>query len=310
VRKKPDTLADGAPVHASRTQALIGRMGDLVRAIGAGDDATVEQAVLDLSRARRYLAPLAFLVGAFVMLFEGVKLLFSNWRLSLIQVLPAMWIWIALFDLKAHLLHGRSLRVLQGPILVPIIAAIAAITVASFYLNAVFAFAISKPGPPQIRPAFIEARSHLRVVLTWGLLVGIALGVATTVFPRWGRWWFAISLSIIVGVMMLTYVSVPARLIGVKTTTVSRRDKLSASVVGGAVGAVVCTPPYVLGRIGLLMLGSRILFIPGIVLLTLGLTLQAGATGAVKAIKMSAKLVAGQTSTPTPRHSNGTVLDS
>ena len=110
--------------------------------------------------------------------------------------------------------------------------------------------------------------------------------------------------------MMLTYVSVPARLIGVKTTTVSRRDKLSASVVGGAVGAVVCTPPYVLGRVGILMLGSRILFIPGIVLLTLGLTLQAGATGAVKAIKMSAKLVAGQTSTTTPGHSNGTVLDS
>jgi len=292
VRKKPTTLADGAPVRASRAQALIGRIGDLVHAIGANDDSTVEQAVLDLSRARRYLAPLAFLVGAFVMLFEGVKLLFSNWRLSLIQVLPAMWIWIALLDLKVHALHGRSLRVLHGPILVPIIAAIAAITVASFYLNAVFAFAISKPGPPQILPAFIEARSHLRVVLTWGLLVGIGLGVATTVFPRWGRWWFTISLSIIVGIMMLTYVSVPARLIGVKTT-VSTRDKLSASVVGGAVGAVVCTPPYVLGRIGILMLGSRILFIPGIVVLTLGLTLQAGATGAVKAIKMSAKLVAG-----------------
>jgi hypothetical protein len=38
------------------------------------------------------------------------------------------------------------------------------------------------------------------------------------------------------------------------------------------------------------MLGSRALLIPGIVLVALGATLQAGATGAVRAIKMSVKL--------------------
>jgi hypothetical protein len=77
-------------------------------------------------------------------------------------------------------------------------------------------------------------------------------------------------------------------------TTYSKRDKLTATAVGGAIGAVVCTPPYVLGRVGLLMLGSHTLFIPGCVVLAIGLTLQAGATGAVKAIKMSAKLVSGR----------------
>jgi len=41
-------------------------------------------------------------------------------------------------------------------------------------------------------------------------------------------------------------------------------------------------------------LGSNVLFVLGIVLLAVGLTLQAGATGAVKAIKMSAKLAAGE----------------
>jgi hypothetical protein len=45
------------------------------------------------------------------------------------------------------------------------------------------------------------------------------------------------------------------------------------------------------------MLGSHALFIPGIIVLTLGLTLEAGITGAVKAIKMSAKLVAGRNDT-------------
>ena len=42
------------------------------------------------------------------------------------------------------------------------------------------------------------------------------------------------------------------------------------------------------------MLDSHTLFSLGIILLAVGLTLQAGATGAVKAIKMSAKLISGQ----------------
>ncbi|MGH3232416.1 MAG: hypothetical protein ACRDOH_04000 [Streptosporangiaceae bacterium] len=253
----------------------------------------MDEVVLRLSRSRRWLAPLALAVGAFAMLFEGVKLLFTNWRLTLIQVLPAMWIWAAMFDLKAHALHGKSFHVLTGPVVIPLVLAVAAITAASYFLNAVFAFAIARPGRPQIRPAFTQARSHLAIVLGSGAVVGICLGLATVVVTRWARPWFGLSLGIVVGVMMVSYVAVPARLIGM-TTTHSKRDKLTASAVGGAVGAVVCTPPYVLGRVGLIMIGSHTFFILGIIVFAIGLTLQAGATGAVKAIKMSAKLVSGR----------------
>ena len=55
-----------------------------------------------LSRSRSWLAPLTLAVGAFAMLFDGVKLVFTNWRLTLVQVLPAMWIWAAMYDLKLH----------------------------------------------------------------------------------------------------------------------------------------------------------------------------------------------------------------
>ena len=97
---------------------------------------------------------------------------------------------------------------------------------------------------------------------------------------RWGRPWFTIALGIAVGLMMLCYVAVPSRLIGVKPTH-SRRDKSVTSAVSGVLGATVSTPPYILGRVGLLMLGSDVLLIPGVVLIALGVTLQAGATGAV-----------------------------
>jgi hypothetical protein len=290
---QPALAGAASPAPAPERESRGAQAGRLIRALRDADLAAMDEAVLRLSRSRRWLAPLALAVGAFEMLFEGLKLLFTNWRLTLVQLLPAMWIWAAMFDLKAHVLYGKAFRIFLGPVVIPVVLAVAAITAASFFLNAVFAFAIAGPGRPLIRPAFAQARSHLAVVLGWGGVVGILLGVAAIVVRRWGLWWFAVSMSIVIGVMMVCYVAVPARLIGVKNTR-SRRDKLTASAVGGAIGALVCTPPYVLGRIGLLMLGSHALFVPGIVVFAAGLTLQAGATGAVKTIKMSASLISGR----------------
>jgi uncharacterized membrane protein (DUF373 family) len=277
----------------TRLGSLGSRVRSLVSAIQSNDEEQIENAILSLSRRRREFAPLAFAVGAFVLLFNGLRLIVTNWRLMLVQILPAMWIWLAMFDLKVHVLHGKSFHVLQGWILIPLALVIIALTVASFLLNAVFAFAISQPGRPQVRPAFAEARRHVVPVIASGVIVGIALAFATTVATRWGHPWFAIVLSVVVGIMMVSYVALPSRLIGVKPTG-SRRDKLTTSAVAGALGATVCTPPYVLGRIGLLMLGSKVLFVPGIFVLAVGITLQASATGAVRAIKLSVKLRGGR----------------
>ena len=156
---------------------MTSRLRELVKAIRDGDEAMVEAAVLRMSRSRRWLAPLALAVGALEMLFEGVKLVFSNWRLTVVQILPAMWIWLAMLDLKAHALHGRSFHVLRGPIVIPLVVLVAAITAAAFFLNAVFAFAIARTGPPEVRAGFAGARRHLPVVLGSGAAVGLLLGL-------------------------------------------------------------------------------------------------------------------------------------
>jgi hypothetical protein len=279
-----------------RLGALWDRVGALVRAIQENDEAKIEEAILRLSESRRVFAPLAFAVGAFVMLFTGLRLLVTNWRLTLVQILPAMWIWLAMFDLKVHVLHGESFNVLRGAVLIPIVLLIIAITIACFFLNAVFAFAVSRPGRPEVRPAVAQARQHLRPIMASGALVGALLAFSTMVVTRSGRPWFTISLGIVVAVMMVSYVAVPSRLIGAKPPQQSRRDRLAGAAVGGALSATVCTPPYVLGRVGILMLGSSgvLVFIIGIFAVSLGVTLQAGATGAVRAIKMSATLTASR----------------
>jgi hypothetical protein len=262
-----------------------------IRAIQEEDE-VILQGLLRLSQKRRIFAPLAFTVGAFALLIDGLKVLLANWRLMLIQVLPALWIWLAMFDLKLHVLHGHSFKKVDGLILIPLFLLIMALTAASFFLNAVFAFAIAGERPPVIRPAFTQARDHVRQIALHGCVVGLMLGVATLISPRWDKPWFSVTLGAVVGLMMIIYVAVPARLIGVEAVP-SKRDKLTASALSGVLGATVSAPPYVLGRLGILMLGSKVLLIPGIFVLAVGLTLQAGATSAVRAIKMSTRLAVG-----------------
>jgi hypothetical protein len=96
----------------------------------------------------------------------------SNWRLTLVQIVPAMWIWLAMFDIKLHVLHGKTFNVLRGPALIPVGVLIITITIASFFLNAVFAFAIARSRKPKIRPAVAQARQHIRPIAISGAVFG------------------------------------------------------------------------------------------------------------------------------------------
>jgi hypothetical protein len=279
---------------ATRRTRIAALFRRLIKGIREGDDDQVEQAVLSLSQRSRLLAPLALIVGAFAVLFQGIKLLVTNWKLTLIQVLPAMWIWLAMLNLKGHVFRGRQFNIVRGPLLVPLLLSVIAVTAAAFYLNAVFGFAIAQSGKkPEIKPAFAEARAHIGTILAWGFVVGLALGISGLVVTRWGLGWFVLSFGIVTGVMMFSYVALPSRLLGLQPG-MSRRDKLASSAIGGAVGVLVCSPPYWLGRLAIIMLGSAVLRIPAIIILAIAVVLQTGATSAVKAVKMSAKIVAGR----------------
>jgi hypothetical protein len=275
-----------------------------VAAIRDNDEHQVEEAVLQLAGTRKIFAPLPLAVGALVMLFSGLRLLVTNWRLMLVQALPAMWLWAATYDLKAKVLRGQPFHDIRGPVVLVLFAAVVLITIAAFYLNAAFAFAISQPGSPALRVGFSQARQHVRAVTGWGTGVGMALAVATMLAPRWGLGWFALLLGIVLAVMMVCYVAVPARIVGMQTTKpaksapAGRGAKLAGAAVTGLFGAIVCTPPYAIARGGIYLLGSSATFPLGVALLVIGLMLEAGATGAVKAIKVSAKLLAGRSPQP------------
>jgi hypothetical protein len=270
----------------------------VIVAIREGDAQKVEEAILQYSRRRRIFAPLALAVGALVMLFSGLRLLVTNWRLMLVQVLPATLLWAVTFDLKAHVLYGKQFHMIRGPLALAVFAGVVLLTIGAFFLNAAFAFTISRPGPPRLSIGFQQARAHPAIAY-WGAGTGIALGVAAVLAPRWGLGWFTVLLGIVLGFMMVCYITVPAHIVGVQTVKAAnsgqpRRDKLATAAVSGTFGAIVCAPPYVLTRTGLVLLGSDSLFGLGVALLVVGLILEAGVTAAVKAVKVSAKLLVGQ----------------
>ena len=300
---------DTEQARRSRRRSVRELWRRLIVAIRDGDEHTVEQAVLQLARTRKIFAPLALIVGAFVMLFSALRLLVTNWRLMLVQTLPALLIWAVTLDLKAHVLHGKEFNVVRGPIVVVLFVLAVLVTIGAFFLNAAFAFTISRPGPPDLKAGFRQARRHARAVIGWGTVLGLALGFAAILVPRWGLRWFALTLGIVLAVMMVCYVAVPARIVGVQTVKPAdmsaRRDKLAATAVAGLVGGIICTPPYVISRLGESLLGSGSLFALGVALIVVGLALEAGATGAVKAIKVSAKLLAGRSPEPPGDQADG-----
>ena len=291
----PETSTCMHDASVNRLRQFGSRIDELVSAIEGADEAKIEAAVLRMSESHVLLRPLAFAISAFVLLFDSLRLILANWRLLLLQLLPAMWIWMAMAVLRAYVLYDQDLDEIYGPEIIPVFLVVIAVTIASFFLNATFAFAIMRPGAP-IRPALAEARTHIGQIAAFGLVVGFLLGLATTVAPRWGSPWFSIFLGGVVGIMMVAYIAVPARIIGAKPTY-SRRERMVTTAISGVLGVTVALPPYLIGRLGFLMLGSKVLFIPGILFVAIGVTLEAGATGAVRAIKLSAGLQ--QRSNPT-----------
>ena len=110
---------------------------------------------------------------------------------------------------------------------------------------------------------------------------------------RWGKGWYAVTLSIVVGVMMVAYVAVPSRLVGIKSGPVAagqahRHRRRRGHRRGGLLARRTR-----LGRVAILMLGSHTFRFLAVILLAIAVVLQTGATTATKAIKFSAKLVVG-----------------
>jgi hypothetical protein len=275
---------------------LLSRRADLARlarAVADADPATIEAATRRFGEARPFLAPVAWAAGTMVLLVRGVKLLLLNWRLTLIQLVPAGWIWVTMWDLKQHTLRGAPFRQITAGGMIVLVVGSIAVSILAFWCNTVFAFAIDAAPPPRIRPATRKANTHWVRITLFGTLVGAALAVAAGLIPRINsRWIYVASLGAVLSVMLISFVAVPARIIGRRPQKLPPKQAIGRTVTGWALSGVAMTPGFILDRIGLIMLGVPGLHLLGFLLLSLGSALYAAGLSSVKAVKMSIKLAA------------------
>jgi hypothetical protein len=266
------------------------RIVSAARAVADADPAEIEAATRQLGESRRYLAPVAWAAGAMVLLVRGIKLLALNWRLSLIELVPAVWVWVVMWDLRQNALRGDAFRdVTTGGVAVLLLLTIAAST-AAFWCNTVFAFAISRPRP-RIAPAARQAGECLGQIVAAGAAMGVILAIAAITVPRIdSAVLYLVAIVALYALMLVSFVVVPARILGVEKQRAGARATVGRWTVGGALSAVAMTPGFVLDRVGLIVLGIPGLHWVGLVLLSIGTALYAAGVSSVKAVKLSMKL--------------------
>jgi hypothetical protein len=283
----PSSLQTRPP---SRWRGLV----NAVTAVRSTDPATVESALTDLGGRRGWLAPLAYAAGTVAVVFDGVLLLIRNWRLSLLQLLPAVWIWAMTWNLKNHVFANADISVGLS-ILAAVVVLVAA--QAAYWCNATFAYTIAQDGETDFGAAFRAARPHWRFIsglalLTGGLQAGIWL-LVPHVEPRW----LSLALLVMFVVQIYLFIAIPTWLLGVRKSG-TRRERTMQSLTTGVLSGVAVTPGFLLERIGLLLLGTS-LWIVGVVIVSIGAVFHVTASSSVRVVKMSLKLrPEGQGSAP------------
>ncbi|HSP37302.1 MAG TPA: hypothetical protein VLR26_06080 [Frankiaceae bacterium] len=262
----------------------------MARTVADADPARIEATARQFGESRRYLAPVAWAAGAIVLLVRGITLLWSNWRLSLIELVPALYVWFVMWDLKQHALRGAAFReITPGGLVLAVLLAVA-LTLAAFWCNTVFAFAIGG-AHPEIRPAVRRAAAHRNVIAAAGLVVGLIVAGAIAGVPRIGSTrLYVVALSAVLTLLLISLVAVPARITGSSRARSPLRESVGRWAAGGALSATVMAPGFLLDRLGVILLGVPGLHLLGLALLSLGTLLFAAGMASVRAVKLVMKL--------------------
>lgn len=274
----------------STTRKWVTRLLQAVRAVADADPQQIEATARKLGSSRRYLSPIAWIAGMLVLVVRGLKLLVSNYRLLLLELVPVVWVWATMWDLHRQKLsnvplHGASLREALVAVAVSTVAGVAAM-----WCNSVFGFAITHQ-PPEVMRAILQTRPFRRRVVAAGSLMGVVVILGVTVVPRLKpEWVYYGFLGGMYGVMVTALVVLPAWIIGIPRRHFGPVQTVQRWVTGWALGAVAMAPGFLVAQAGGLLLDERGLEWLGYVMITVGAALYAAGLSSVKAVTLSMKL--------------------
>ena len=273
-----------------RGSALLAQLTLLRRAAEASDPADIALLLQRAGAHHRFLLPLAFAGHTLASVVHGVLVIARNWRLMLIELIPAVWIGAITWNWRAHVSGRIELVEVHGTVAVAIAVFVVTVNLLAYWCNAVFAFTLSQDDRSDLSAAFRQARQRANVVNAWAISIG-ALHAYVAVFAvRWSIGGFAVAQGMIAIIQMYALVALPAALAGLRRQRkLPIRERLSAMAITAALTGLAVAPGFGLNRAGIVLIGLGLPLLGGTVL-TVAIILQVAATSSASAVKLAARL--------------------
>lgn len=273
------------PVRVLRAQLAV-----LRRAAAAGDPADIARVLQRLGQHHRLLLPLALAGHTLESVVHGVLLLVHNWRLMLVQLVPAVWIGAITWNWRAHVSGRLELVEVHGRVALAIAVFVVTVNLLAYWCTAVFAFTLSQGDRIDLSVAFHQARQRANVVNAWAISVGALHAYVAVVAVRWSISGFAVAQGVISIIQMYALVALPAALAGLhRQRKLPVHERLSALAITAALTGLAVAPGFGLNRAGIVLIGLG-LPVPGGIVLTIAIILQVAATSSARAVKLAANL--------------------
>jgi hypothetical protein len=271
-------------------RVLAAQLAILRRAATASDPGDIARQLQRAGARNRVLLPLAFAGHALESVVHGVLLIVRNWRLMLVELVPAVWIGAITWNWRAHVSGRMELVQVHGTVALAIAVFVVTVNLLAYWCNAVFAFTLSQQDQVDLSAAFRQARVRARVVNTWAISIGVAHAFVAVFAVRWSLGGFAIAQGIIAVVQMYALVALPAALAGLrKQPKLPVRERVSSMAITATLAGVASAPGFGLNRAGVVLIGLGLPLVGGLVL-AVAILLQIAATSSTSAVKLAAKL--------------------
>lgn len=258
---------------------------------GAMNDDELLAAIGRVRVGRALHGPLDFLAGAVLLVLHSVLLLVGNWRLLVLELVPAVWIAAVLWDWRFHVVEGNELVEVRGAWAAVIAVGVVLATVVSYWCNVAFVHAALGPRP-SLRGALREAGRHRRLILGAGLAVGALHAWVSVRGPVRGLPTVTIGLGLVALLDLYLYSALPGQALGLDRRRASPREYVATTVTSGALSMAISLPGVTLALVAHALLGTSVLRVLGVVVLAVAVLLQVAASSSSRAVSMWSRLLA------------------
>ncbi len=273
-------------------RSALGRVRAVVAAGRSADPDAVAGELRSYAQQRRWLLPVLYVGETIEAVVAGVLLLLRNWRLLLVELVPAVWLGAITWDWRARTFGELPLAEVYGAVALGVAVLVVTATVVAYWCNAVFAFTTVQPPPIDLRAAFRAATAHRRRILAWAVPIGLAHTVVAVFLTRGTLALYSVALGAVVVVQMYGLVALPVALVtgdSRRREHLTRRERISRAVVSGTLTGVASTPGFVLNRLGILMFAVGAPW-AGVALLVPAVLFQVAGVASARAVQLAARV--------------------